>query len=107
MNVNVKDKKEERREYGRAYYWKNVDTIKQKYREQADVANASKKIRRADLVMLTEWSKKLQDRLEDEDLSGWVRWAIQLTREKINDKIDEINGKECRTVNPEDSTPGI
>lgn len=105
--MNVKDKKEERREYCRAYYWKNVDTIKQKYREQADVANASKKIRRADLVMLNEWSKKLQDRLEDEDLSGWVRWAIQLTREKINDKIDEINGKECRTVNPEDRTPGI
>lgn len=105
--MNEKSKKEERREYGRAYYWRNVDTIKQKYREQADVANASKRIRRADLVMLTEWSKKLQDRLKDEDINGWLRWAIELTREKINDKIDELNGKECRTADKENRTPGI
>lgn len=91
MNVNVKDKKEERREYGRQYYWQNRELIKQKYREQADVANASRKIRRADLVMLTEWSKKLQDRLKDEYLTGWLRWAIKLTITKINDKIDDIN----------------
>lgn len=51
--MNKEDRIQDRREYGRQYYWKNVDTIKQKYREQADVANASKKIRRADLVMLT------------------------------------------------------
>lgn len=100
MNVNVKDKKEERREYGRAYYWKNIDTIKQKYREQADVANESKKMRRADLVMLQEWSRKLQDRLKDEDLNGWLLWAIKLTITKINDKIDNINGsKKRRTTN--------
>ena len=90
--MNVKDKKEDRREYGRAYYWKNVDTIKQKYRQQADVANASKKIRRADLVMLTEWLRKLQDRLQDQELDGWLRWALELTRSKINDKINDING---------------
>ena len=107
MNVNEKDKKEERREYGRAYYWKNIDTIKQKYREQADVANASKRIRREDLVMLTEWSKKLQNRLKDEDISGWLLWAIKLTITKINDKIDELNGKECRTADKEDRTPGV
>lgn len=98
--MNVKDKKEERREYGRAYYWKNIDTIKQKYREQADVANESKKMRRADLVMLQEWSRKLQDRLKDEDLNGWLLWAIKLTITKINDKIDNINGsKKRRTTN--------
>lgn len=99
--MNKEDKIQDRREYGRQYYWKNVDTIKQKYREQADVANASKKVRRADLVMLTEWSKKLQDRLKDEDLTGWLRWAIELTRSKINDKIDDINNgsKERRTTN--------
>ena len=93
MNVNVKDKKEERLEYGRAYYWANRERIHQKYREQADIANKSKKVRRADLVMLLEWSKKLQDRLKDQELDGWLRWAIELTREKINDKIDELNGK--------------
>lgn len=103
MNVNVKDKKEERREYGRQYYWKNIDTIKQKYREQADVANASRKIRRADLVMLNEWSKKLTERLKNEDLTGWLRWAIELTREKINDKIDELNGKTYK----DDRTPNL
>lgn len=105
--MNVNDKKEERREYGRQYYWKNVDIIKQKYREQADIANASKKIRRADLVMLTEWSKKLAERLKDEDISGWLLWSIKLTIDKINDKIDEINGKECRTADKEDRSPGI
>lgn len=103
MNVNVKDKKEERREYGRQYYWQNRELIKQKYREQADVANASRKIRRADLIMLQEWSKKLHNRLEDEELSGWLRWAIELTRDKINDKIDELNGK----TDKNDRTPGI
>ena len=101
--MNVKDKKEERREYGRAYYWANRERIHQKYREQADVANASKKIRRADLVMLQEWSRKLQDRLKNEDLNGWLRWAIELTRDKINDKIDELNGK----TDKNDRTPGI
>ena len=103
MNVNVKDKKEERLEYGRAYYWVNRERIHQKYREQADVANASKKIRRADLVMLQEWSKKLQDRLKDEDLNGWLLWAIKLTITKINDKIGEINGK----TDKDNRTPGI
>lgn len=102
-----KDKKEAMLERGRAYYWANRERIHQKYREQADVANASKKIRRADLVMLTEWSKKLQDRLKDENLTGWLRWAIELTRDKINDKIDELNGKECRTADKENRTPGI
>ena len=101
--MNEKSKKEERREYGRAYYWKNVDTIKQKYREQANVANASKRIRRADLVMLTEWSRKLQDRLKDEELSGWLLWSIKLTITKINEKIDELNGK----VDKNDRTPGV
>lgn len=98
-----KDKKEAMLERGRAYYWANRERIHQKYREQADVANASKKIRRADLVMLTEWSKKLQDRLKDEDITGWLRWAIELTRDKINDKIDELNGK----TDKNDRTPGV
>lgn len=103
MSVNGKSKKEERLEYGRAYYWANRELIHQKYREQADVANKSKKIRRADLVMLTEWSRKLQNRLKDEDLTGWLRWAIELTRDKINDKIDELNGK----TDKNDRTPGV
>lgn len=103
MSVNEKDKKEAMLERGRAYYWANRERIQQKYREQADVANASKRIRRADIVMLTEWSKKLQDRLKDEELSGWLRWAIELTRDKINDKIDEINGK----TDKDDRTPNI
>lgn len=107
MSVNKEDRIQDRREYGRQYYWKNIDTIKQKYREQADVANKSKKVRRADLVMLQEWSKKLTERLKSEDLGGWLRWAIELTREKINDKIDELNGKECRTADKEDRTPGV
>ena len=89
--MNGKNKKEDRREYGRQYYWANREIIRQRYREQADVANESKKVRRADLVMLQEWSKKLTERLKDEDLGGWLRWAIELTRSKINDKIDDIN----------------
>lgn len=105
--MNEKSKKEERREYGRTYYWTNREVIRQKYREQADVANVSKKVRRADLVMLTEWLRKLQDRLKDQELDGWLRWALELTRSKINDKIDELNGKECRTVNQEDWQPGV
>lgn len=103
MNENKEDRIQDRREYGRAYYWRNVDTIKQKYRQQADIANASKKIRRADLVMLTEWREKLTDRLKNEDISGWLRWSIELTRSKINDKIDEINGKTYK----DDRTPNI
>lgn len=96
--MNEKDKKEERLEYGRQYYWANREIIRQRYREQANVANESKKIRRADLVMLQEWSNKLTERLKSEDLTGWLRWAIELTREKISDKIDNINngGKEHR-----------
>lgn len=90
--MNVNDKKEDRREYGRTYYWTNREVIRQKYREQADVANVSKKVRRADLVMLTEWLRKLQDRLQDQELDGWLRWALELTRSKINDKINDING---------------
>lgn len=107
--MNVKDKKEERLEYGRQYYWANRELIKQKYREQADIANASKKIRRADLVMLTEWSNKLTERLKSEDLTGWLLWAIKLTITKINDKIDDINNgsKERRTVNPDDRSPNV
>lgn len=101
--MNEKDKKEAMLERGRAYYWANRERIQQKYREQADVANASKRIRRADLVMLTEWSKKLTERLKDEDLTGWLRWAIELTRSKINNKIDEINGK----TDKDDRTPNI
>lgn len=101
--MNVNDKKEDRREYGRQYYWANREIIRQRYREQADVANASKKIRRADLVMLNEWSRKLAERLKDEDLSDWLRWALELTRSKINNKIDEINGK----TDKDDRTPNI
>lgn len=97
------DKREAMLERGRAYYWANRERIQQKYREQADVANASKKIRRADLVMLTEWAKKLQNRLKDEDINGWLLWAIKLTISKINDKIDELNGK----TDKNDRTPGI
>lgn len=99
--MNGKNKKEDRREYGRQYYWANREIIRQRYREQADVANKTKKIRRADLVMLQEWSNKLTERLKSEDLTGWLRWAIELTRSKINDKIDDINNgsKECRTTN--------
>lgn len=96
--MNVNDKKEAMLERGRAYYWANRERIQQKYREQADVANKSKKVRRADLVMLQEWSNKLTERLKSEDIAGWLRWAIELTREKISDKIDNINngGKEHR-----------
>jgi hypothetical protein len=90
--VNVNDKKEDRREYGRQYYWANREIIRQRYREQADVANKTKKIRRADLVMLQEWSNKLTERLKSEDLGGWLRWALELTRSKIIDKINDING---------------
>ena len=99
--MNEKDKREAMLERGRAYYWASRERIQQKYREQADVANVSKKVRRADLVMLTEWSKKLTERLKDEDLTGWLRWAIELTRSKINDKINDINNgsKERRTTN--------
>ena len=99
--MNGKNKKEDRREYGRQYYWANREIIRQRYREQADVANKTKKIRRADLVMLQEWSNKLTERLKSEDLTGWLRWAIELTRSKINDKIDDINNgsKERRTTN--------
>lgn len=107
MNVNGKNKKEDRREYGRQYYLANREMIRQRYREQADVANKSKKVRRADMVMLQEWSNKLTERLKSENLNGWLLWAIELTREKINDKIDELNGKECRTADKEDRTPGI
>lgn len=101
MNVNEKSKKEDRREYGRQYYWANREMIRQRYREQANIANESKKVRRAYLVMLTEWSEKLQERLKSEDISGWLLWAIKLTITKINDKIDNINNgsKERRTTN--------
>lgn len=55
-------------------------------------ANDRKHIK-ADLAMLKEWRESLTERLKDEDLTGWLRWAIELTRDKINDKIDDINGR--------------
>lgn len=48
---------------------------------------------KADLAMLKEWRESLTERLKDKDLSGWLRWAIELTIGKINDKIDDINGR--------------
>ena len=101
MSDKDKEKREAMLERGRAYYWANRERIHQRYREQADIANASKKIRRADLVMLQEWSQKLTERLKSEDINGWLRWALELTRSKINDKIDDINNgsKERRTTN--------
>lgn len=93
MRENSKSKKEERLEYGRQYYWKNRDVIRQKYRQQADVANESRKLRRGDLVMYTEWLEKVEKRLKEQDLEGWLRWSLELTRDEIIKKIEELNGR--------------
>lgn len=52
-----------------------------------------RKHRKADLAMLKEWRESLTERLKSEDLTGWLRWSIELTIDKINDKIDDINGR--------------
>ena len=52
-----------------------------------------RKHRKADLATLKEWRESLTERLKSEDLTGWLRWSIELTIGKINDKIDDINGR--------------
>lgn len=91
MRKNAKSKKEERREYGRQYYWKNRDVIRQKYRQQADVANESRKLRRGDLVMYTEWLEKVEKRLKEQDLEGWLILALELTIDKITEEMEKLD----------------
>ncbi len=93
MNVNKEDRIQDRREYGRNYYRINREQILAKQRQLSEESKISKKLRRADIIMLTEWSERLTERLKDTDLSSWLRWALELTRDEITKKMDKINGK--------------
>lgn len=42
--------------------------------------------------MFQEWNMRLQERLEQEDLDGWLRWALKLTRDENNKQIEKLNG---------------
>lgn len=78
-------------EYQREYYRRNAERIREKYYQEQEQIRGRKKCNSL-LEMLTEWNIKLTERLEQEDLENWLRWALQLTRDENNRQIEKING---------------
>lgn len=78
--------------YQREYYRRNAERIRDKYYKEQEQIRGRKKCNSL-LEMLTEWNLKLQERLEQEDLDGWLRWALELTRDENNRQIETINGR--------------
>lgn len=95
--MNVTDKRKNKTSekalaYQREYYRKNAERIREKYYEQQEQIRGRKKCNSL-LEMLQEWNIKLTERLEQENLDKWLRWALELTREENNRQIEEINGR--------------
>ena len=84
--------REEALEYQREYYRKNAERIREQYYQQQEQIKGRKKCNTL-LEMLTEWNIKLQERLEQEGLDSWLRWALELTRNENNKQIEQINGR--------------
>lgn len=78
--------------YQREYYKRNAERIREQYYQQQEQIRGRKKCNSL-LELLQEWNIKLQERLEQEDLESWLRWALELTREENNRQIEQINGR--------------
>lgn len=93
----------DRLQYAKDYYQLNKEKIHDRYVE----AKLSKMLRRSDMVMYREWLYKLQERLKAEDLHGWLLWALELTRDKIIEEMEKLDGKEYRQTHKNNRTPDI
>lgn len=92
MNVTDKRKNktsEDRLIYQREYYRKNAERIREQYYQQQEQIKGRKKCDTI-LEMLVEWNIKLTERLEQEDLDKWLRWALQLTIDENNRQIEQM-----------------
>lgn len=78
--------------YQREYYKRNAERIREQYYQQQEQIRGRKKCNSL-LEMLVEWNLRLTERLEKEDLDGWLRWALQLTIDENNRQIEQINGR--------------
>lgn len=94
--MNTTDKKKKTSEkalaYQREYYKRNAERIRNKYYQEHEQIRGRKKCNSL-LEMLQEWNIRLTERLEQEDLDGWLRWALELTRSENNRQIEQINGR--------------
>lgn len=88
--MNSKERIEELREYGRNYYWKNREEIIRKQRQQAAESKISKSLSRSWLIMLDEWEEKLAKRLENDEVQGWLRLALEMMIHAIDEKKQTI-----------------
>ena len=92
MIERKKKTSEDRLAYQREYYRKNAERIREKYYEQQEQIRGRKKCNTLQ-EMLVEWNLRLTERLEQEDLEKWLRWALQLTIDENNRQIETINGR--------------
>lgn len=85
---------EDRLIYQREYYRKNAERIKERYYAEKEQIRGRKKCNSL-IELLQEWNLRLTERLLDPDLDGWLRWALELTRDENNRQIEKItNGSE-------------
>lgn len=80
---------EDRLIYQREYYKRNAERIRKQYYQQQEQIKGRKKCNTL-LEMFVEWNLKLQERLEQEDLENWLRWALQLTYDENNKQIEQL-----------------
>ena len=90
---------EDRLAYQREYYRKNAERIREKYYEQQEQIRGRKKCDSL-LEMLLEWNLRLTERLEQEDIDGWLRWALQLTYDENNKQIERMTNGGKNEGNP-------
>ena len=76
-------------EYQREYYRKNAERIREQYYQQQEEIKGRKKCDTL-LEMLVEWNLRLTERLEQEDIDSWLRWALELTRDENNKQIEQL-----------------
>lgn len=96
MNVTDRRKKTSERAlaYQREYYKRNAERIRDKYYQEQKQIRGRKKCNSL-IEMLQEWNLKLAERLSDQDLESWLRWALELTYDENNRQIEKItNGSE-------------
>lgn len=92
MNGLNKKTSEKALAYQREYYKRNAERIRDKYYQEQEQIRGRKKCNSL-LELLQEWNLRLTERLEQEDLDGWLRWALELTRNENNRQIEQINGR--------------
>ena len=82
----TEERKQELNTYAKEYYWNHHDILRAKAQQMAKEAKASKQLNRSWSVMLEEWKNGLQNRLKDNDIPGWLRFAIMKQIELIDEK---------------------